>query len=184
MASQRNLSLDLQNSQLSLSDAVNLAVILHWLTFFSFISGIFHLGIFIREDWQKRRMCGIASDVEPSNTSVKWFKVCMVNLRIPECKRAESKCSRKWHLGRVFQQFRHFEKIETKGVSALLKLLSFRHIWSIKHMLLLVAKQVKTLVQVFPGLNGARNPYLIRYSQSFWGRFFQVSIDKELNMVH
>lgn len=37
MASQRNLSLDLQNSQLSLSNAVNLAVILHWLTFCSFI---------------------------------------------------------------------------------------------------------------------------------------------------
>ncbi len=59
MASQRNLSLDLQNSQLSLSSAVNLAVILHWRTFCSFIWGIFHLMIFMREaDWQKRCMCG------------------------------------------------------------------------------------------------------------------------------
>lgn len=33
MVSERNLSLDLQNSQLSLPNAVNLAVILHWLTF-------------------------------------------------------------------------------------------------------------------------------------------------------
>lgn len=71
MAYQRNLSLDLQNSRLSLSNAVNLAVILHWLTFGSFIWGIFHLMIFIREDWQKRCMCGKASEVEPSNTSVK-----------------------------------------------------------------------------------------------------------------
>lgn len=41
MASQRNLSLDPQNSQLSPSNAVNLAVILHWLAFCSFIWGDF-----------------------------------------------------------------------------------------------------------------------------------------------
>lgn len=54
MASQRNLSLDLQNSQLSLSNAVNLAVILHWLA--PFHLGDFSSCDFNMHDWQRRSM--------------------------------------------------------------------------------------------------------------------------------
>lgn len=73
-APQRNLSLDSLSSQLSLLNAANLAVILHWLTFCPFILGNFHLMIFIRVDRPKTVHAQNALEVQPSDTSLKRFK--------------------------------------------------------------------------------------------------------------
>lgn len=122
-----------------------------------------------------------ASEVLPSNTSVKWFKICMVNLCTPESTLAEKVLKEVTPWKRVFQQFINLKKVT-------LHYFSFYHsgIFDLIQSVTLGKTALKRFcrqcfLKCVPVLKMGHDTYFIEIFLALLRVFFQVRIDKELN---